>query len=61
MTPFWRVFTSIFCYVAALIGLGLAVLNASAKPPATAVAAIFGVAGAALLAAGIVLTRKPRY
>jgi hypothetical protein len=61
MSPFWRVFTSIFCYVAALVGLALAVLNASAKPPATAVAAIFGVAGAALLAAGIMLTRKPRY
>ena len=61
MSPFWRVFTSIFCYVAALIGLALAIVNASAKPPATAVAAIFGVAGLALLAVGIVLTRKPRY
>jgi hypothetical protein len=61
MSPFLRVFISIFCYVAALVGIALAVLNASAKPPATAIAAIFGVAGAALLAAGIVLTRKPRY
>lgn len=61
MRPFWRVFVSIFCYVAAVIGIGLAVLNASAKPPATAVAAIFGGAGAVLLAAGIILTRKPRY
>jgi hypothetical protein len=61
MSPVLRVFISIFCYVAALIGIVLAVLNASASPPATAVAAIFGVAGAALLAVGIILMRKPRY
>jgi hypothetical protein len=61
MRPFWRTFLSIFCYVAAVIGLGLMVLNASASPPATQTAVICGVAGAALLAAGIVLTRKPRY
>jgi len=61
MRPFWRVFLSIFCYVAAVVGIGLAVLNASAKPPATVVAVIFGGAGAVLLAAGVVLTRKPHY
>jgi hypothetical protein len=61
MRPFWRVFLSIFCYVAAAIGVGLAVLNASTTPPATILAAIFGGAGVVLLAAGVVLTRKPRY
>jgi hypothetical protein len=59
--PFWKVFISIFCYIAAVIGIGLAVLNASIKPPATVVAAICGGAGAVLLAVGIALTRKPRY
>ncbi len=37
--PFWKVFLGIFCYVAAVAGIGPAVLNASQKPAATSRAA----------------------
>lgn len=33
MSPFWKIFIAIFCYIAGIVGLGLAVLNASEKPP----------------------------
>jgi phosphate/sulfate permease len=61
MSPFWKIFTGIFCYISALVGIGLAVLNASEKPPATTHALVYGVAGAAFLVGAVVMTRKPRY
>jgi hypothetical protein len=59
--PFWKIFLSIACYIAAVVGLGLAVINASQKPPATTAAIIYGVAGVIFGIGGIMLTRKPRY
>ena len=59
--PFWKIFFSIACYIAAVVGLGLAVINASQKPPATTAAIVFGVAGVIFGVGGIMLTRKPRY
>jgi hypothetical protein len=59
--PIVRIFLSIACYISAVVGLGLAVLNASEKPPATTQAVVFGVAGVLFGIFGILLTRKPRY
>ncbi|MGI5154032.1 hypothetical protein [Microbispora sp. NBC_01389] len=61
MSPFWKIFIAIFCYIAGIVGLGLAVLNASEKPPATTLAVVYGVVGVVFLAGGIVLSRRPRY
>lgn len=61
MSPFWKVFIAIFCYISAIVGIGLAVVNASEQPAATANAIIFGTAGVLFLGAGVVLSRKPRY
>jgi membrane associated rhomboid family serine protease len=61
MNPFWKIFLSIFCYMAAICGLGLAVINASHTPSSTRSAFIFGVSGAVFGILGIVLNRKPRY
>jgi hypothetical protein len=56
-----RIFVSIFCYVAAICGVVLAVVNASQKPPATASAIIFGGAGVLFGIGGVYLTSRPRY
>jgi hypothetical protein len=61
MSPFWKIFIAIFCYVSAIVGLGLAVVNASEKPPATTLAIVYGAAGIMFLAVGVVLSRRPRY
>lgn len=61
MSPFWRIFVAIFCYISAAVGLGLAIMNASQKPAATTLALVFGIVGAVFLVGGIALTRKPRY
>ncbi len=61
MSPFWKIFVAIFCYISAIVGLVLAVMNASQKPPTTMTAIIYGVAGLVFLGAGIALSRKPRY
>jgi len=61
MSPFWRIFVAIFCYISAAVGLGLALLNASEKPAATTSALVAGVLGAVFLVGGIRLTRKPHY
>jgi hypothetical protein len=61
MTPFWRIFISVFCYVAAVVGLGLAVINASHKPASTPQAIVFGVAGVLFGVGGVYLSRRPRY
>jgi hypothetical protein len=61
MSPFWKIFVGIFCYISAVVGIGLAALNASEKPPATSHALVFGIAGLAFLAGGVALTRRPRY
>ncbi|WP_405151397.1 hypothetical protein OG589_20530 [Sphaerisporangium sp. NBC_01403] len=61
MSPFWKIFIAIFCYISAIVGLGLAIANASQRPPSTTTAVIYGVAGIVFLAGGIVLSRRPRY
>lgn len=61
MTPFWKIFVAIFCYISGLVGLGLAVANASMTPPATTHAFVYGGLGVMFLAAGIVMSRRPRY
>jgi hypothetical protein len=61
MSPFWKIFVAIFCYISAIVGLVLAVINASQKPPTTMTAIIYGVAGLLFLGAGIALSRRPRY
>jgi hypothetical protein len=55
-----KIFVSIFCYISAVVGLGLAAVNASLKPAATTPAAVFGVLGVLFLLAGFMLTRVPR-
>ncbi|GAB3129978.1 hypothetical protein OHB01_03370 [Microbispora hainanensis] len=61
MSPFWKIFVAIFCYISGIVGLGLAVANASVKPPATTHAFVYGGLGVVFLIAGIVLSRRPRY
>jgi len=61
MSPFWKIFVAIFCYISGIVGMGLAVVNASEKPPATTPAMMYGAAGLIFLAAGIMLSRRPRY
>ncbi|XVQ84618.1 hypothetical protein ACQP2K_38310 [Microbispora siamensis] len=61
MSPFWKIFVAIFCYISGIVGLGLAVANASVKPPATTHAFVYGALGVVFLIAGIVLSRRPRY
>ncbi|GAB2915936.1 hypothetical protein ACFMQL_18675 [Nonomuraea fastidiosa] len=61
MSPFWKIFVAIFCYISGIVGLGLAVVNASQQPPATTPAIVYGAAGLLFLAAGIVLSRRPSY
>lgn len=61
MSPFWRIFLGTFCYVAAVVGLVLTVLNASQQPPATSSAIAFGAGGVAFGACGAFLTRRSRY
>jgi hypothetical protein len=61
MSPFWRIFVAIFCYISAAVGLGLAVINASQKPAATTLALAYGIGGVVFLVGGVALTRKPRY
>jgi hypothetical protein len=61
MSPFWKIFVGIFCYISAVVGIGLAALNASEKPPATTHALVFGIAGVIFLVGGVAMTRKPRY
>jgi hypothetical protein len=55
-----KIFVSIFCYISAVVGLGLAVVNASLQPAATTAAAIFGALGVVFLSVGFMLTRVPR-
>jgi len=61
MSPFWRIFVAIFCYISAAVGLGLAIINASQKPAATTLALAYGIGGVVFLVGGVALTRKPRY
>jgi hypothetical protein len=61
MTPFWKIFVAIFCYISGIVGVGLAVVNASEKPPATTWAIVYGALGVVFLAGGITLSRRPRY
>ena len=61
MSPFWKIFIGIFCYISAVVGIGLAALNASQKPAATSHALVFGIAGLVFLVGGVAMTRKPRY
>ncbi|MEV4459431.1 hypothetical protein ACWEQG_17530 [Microbispora sp. NPDC004025] len=61
MSPFWKIFLAIFCYISALVGLGLAVANASVKPPATTHAFVYGGLGVVFLIVAIAMSRKPRY
>lgn len=61
MTPFWKIFIAIFAYISGIVGLGLAVVNASEKPPATSLAVVYGAAGLLFLAVGVVLSRRTRY
>jgi hypothetical protein len=61
VSPFWKIFVCIFCYVGAAVGLVLAVLNASQQPAATSAAVVFGAAGVVLLLGGIAMTRTTRH
>jgi hypothetical protein len=61
MNSFWKIFVAIFCYIAAVAGVGLAALNATTRPPSTTAAVGFGCVGAVFLLAAIGLTRRPRY
>jgi hypothetical protein len=61
MSPFWKIFVAIFCYISALVGIGLAAINAMNQPPSTTAAAAYGAGGALFLVGGIALTRRPRY
>ncbi|GGS71918.1 MULTISPECIES: hypothetical protein [Nonomuraea] len=61
MSPFWKIFIAIFSYISAIVGLGLAVVNASEKPPATSLAIVYGAAGLLFLAVGVLLSRRARY
>ncbi len=61
MKPAWKIFIAIFCYITGVVGIALAVINASQQPPATAVATTFGVLGVVFLIGGFAMTRKPRY
>jgi hypothetical protein len=61
MSPFVKIFVAIFCYISAVVGIGLAALNAMNQPPATVAAAVYGCGGAVFLLAGIALSRRPRY
>ena len=61
MNPFWKIFVAIFCYIAAVAGIGLAAVNATTRPPSTPAAVAFGCAGAVFLLAAIALSRRPRY
>ena len=61
MNPSLKIFVAIFCYIAAVAGVGLAALNATTRPPSTAGAVAFGCIGAVFLLAGIALSRRPRY
>jgi hypothetical protein len=61
MSPFWKIFIAIFCYISGIVGIGLAVVNASEKPPATTLAVVYGAVGIMFLAVGIGLSRRPRY
>lgn len=61
MSPFWKIFVAIFCYISGIVGVGLAVVNASEKPPATTLAIVYGAAGLVFLVAGIALSRRPSY
>jgi hypothetical protein len=61
MSPFWKIFISIFCYVGAAVGLVLAVLNASQQPASTFAATVFGAAGVVLLLGGIGMSRRMRH
>lgn len=61
MNPTLKIFISIFFFLGGIVGLVLAVLNASQKPASTTAAIIYGVAGVLFLIAGFLLTRKRRY
>ena len=61
MSPFWKIFVAIFCYISAVVGIGLAAINAAQQPPSTTAAAAYGAGGAVFLVAAIALTRRPRY
>ena len=45
MSPFWKIFVAIFCYISALVGIGLAAINAMNQPPSTTAAAAYGAGG----------------
>lgn len=61
MSPNLKIFLSVFLFIGGLVGIVLAVINASQKPAETTAAVIFGVAGVILLIGGFLLTRKRRY
>ena len=56
-----RIFVAIFCYIAGVVGIVLAVLNAAQQPPSTAHAIVFGALGVVFLLGGVALSRRPRY
>ncbi|NNG37444.1 LPXTG cell wall anchor domain-containing protein [Nakamurella aerolata] len=59
--PNVKIFVAIFLFIAGLVGLVLAVLNASSKPANTTLAIIYGLAGLVLLVGGFLLVRRRRY
>jgi hypothetical protein len=61
MSPFWKIFIAIFCYISGIVGVGLAIANASMTPPSTTHAFVYGGAGIVFLLAGIMMSRRPRY
>jgi hypothetical protein len=61
MPAFWKIFISIFCYIAAVSGLVLGLINASQKPPVTSWAIAFCSFGVFFGICGVYLTRRPHY
>jgi hypothetical protein len=61
VSPNRKIFIAIFCYISALVGGGLALLNARQQPAQTTAAAVFAVAAALFLTGALLLSRRPRY
>ncbi len=53
-----RQFLAIFFFIGAVVGVGLAVVNGSQKPPATGTAFLFGVIGVIMLIGGVLTIRR---
>jgi hypothetical protein len=61
VSPNRKIFIAIFCYISALVGGGLALLNARQQPAQTTAAAVFATAAVLFLTGGVALSRRPRY